>query len=117
MSKSKKVTRKRNEHHEAVLCQCGCGQYFDATYTTRKPRYADKKHKAKANAPARIKKREARIKQLWAVRKKAKAMAREVINEAVKRGDPVMAGDKAFRAKMLNLLAQKFERKMMGVAK
>lgn len=117
MKATEAKTRKRNEHHETVLCQCGCGQYFDAIYTTRKPKYADKSHKAKANKPTRIKKREARIKQLWRLRKQAAAEARNHVRELLVNMPDFFNGDKAFKAEYTRLTARRIERALREVGK
>ena len=106
------VTRRKVEHHETLLCQCGCGQYFDAQYTTRRPRYVNQKHKNKANNVTRIKTRKARIKELFRIRKRAKAEARQYIGEQKAAGKWPDLSDRAFDASMLRVLTVRFEQAM-----
>lgn len=112
MAKKKAITRKRNEHHETVLCQCGCGQYFEAIYTTRRPRYINAKHKAKANAPTRISKREARTKELMRIRKQARRLALDHIKKFPLSSIPELDADSAFKKMYVSALTLRFERAM-----
>lgn len=34
--------------HAMFLCQCGCNEMFEATWTTAKPKYKDNAHKQRA---------------------------------------------------------------------
>lgn len=75
-----KVTRNTYEHHESVLCQCGCKAYFDAMYHTRRPRYAPG-HKPLADRAKRAKRATARQKSMRELVRIARNDAKNMIRE------------------------------------
>jgi hypothetical protein len=68
----RKGTRKYSiqEKFGSVVCQCGCGQSFLATWKTRPPAYLDDKHHNRAMAAKRAAARAAKMKAALAEQKK-----------------------------------------------
>jgi hypothetical protein len=73
------IMRSKTVKTGTFKCQCGCGQTFIGTYTTRAPMYADKKHRNRVLAARKAAKREEISKELWKVRKARQKVISEIL--------------------------------------
>lgn len=75
-----------------IVCECGCGQTGEVTYSTRKPRFINDQHKNKFDYARRVARREARMKELL-----GKQRARRLGEEKGKKPDADMLVRKVSR--------------------